>query len=123
MTTLKTLSNLLSETGIFDDPGSLFETRLSPSVSSSFSYKYDDNGIVIKGNLPGVGKDNISIKIKNDIVEIATGAEDNKTKEKFHIQGSKYNAKNAAADYTDGVLTINIPYADDEFCAVDVAIK
>lgn len=80
-------------------------------------------GYVLEAEMPGITKENISLKIENDTLTIAaeTAKETEETKERylrrerrvgkmersFNLEGIDQN--NITADYINGVLTVNLP--------------
>ena len=87
----------------------------------------DDNSIVITAELPGVGKENISIDVKNRVLTLKGERSDEREvkEEKFYRKERVYGKFQRAfslpdmvdpdtirADFKDGVLKIDIPKAE-----------
>jgi len=114
-------SRLWSERSVFPE----IEELKTPEIwEPPVDIKETDTDIVIKTDLPGVSKDNIDIKISDDILEIkAEVKKKEEEKEEGYIRRervyksfykkvhlpAKVDPEKADAEYKDGVLTIKLP--------------
>ena len=107
------------------DEGEMTLRNWTPSVDI---YDNDDN-IVIKAELPGVDKKDISVDVDGRFLTLKgeRSAENEVKEENFHRREREYgkfqrvftlpaevNADDINADYEDGVLTIDIPKPEEK---------
>jgi HSP20 family protein len=113
---------------LFDDafmrPSSLLSSnRQAPAVDM---YQTDDE-IIIKAALPGIKADEVQISVTGEVLTIKGEVkQEEETKEKtYHIREQRWGAfertimlptdvvaDKAKADFEDGILTINLPKAE-----------
>jgi len=110
---------------VHKDDGEMTLMNWKPSVDI---YDNDDN-IVIKAELPGVDKEDISVDVDGRFLTLKgeRSSENEVKEENFHRRERAYgkfqrvftlpaeiNADDIKADYTDGVLTIDIPKPEEK---------
>ena len=94
-------------------------------LSIKIDVKENDKGYTVKADIPGVKKEDIQIDVENDEVTLRAEAKKEKEEKKdekvvYSERGygmvsrsftlpSDVDAKSAAAEYKDGVLTLTLP--------------
>ena len=82
-----------------------------------------ENAYVLEAEIPGVAKEDISLEVKNDVLTISAGANEEKQQERdgylvrerrmgrmerrFNVETVNQSA--ITADYKNGILTVNLP--------------
>ena len=113
---------------IFDD---FFPTLLGESFGSEpkIDVKETDENILVKAELPGLTKDDISVEVKDSILTISGEKKDEKTEKNtkylrteitygsfsrsFHLPTSVKHDE-IKAEFKDGILNITIPKSEKE---------
>ena len=103
-------------------------TELASSFSPAVDIQETEEGFVLKADLPGVSKEDIEVKIENDVLTLS-GKRSSATEEKengylsreryygsfsrtFRL-GPKVARGDIEANYKDGVLTLVLPKAEE----------
>ncbi|MHA1237891.1 MAG: Hsp20/alpha crystallin family protein [Candidatus Odinarchaeia archaeon] len=99
--------------------------------------KETDEEIIVKADMPGVSKENIDLKVSEDILEVKGEAkkEEEEKREGYIRKERSYEAfykrirlpskvvpEKAEAEYKDGVLTVKLPKAESKK-AVKISVK
>lgn len=111
---------------VFDEFDSFFENeKLTPKLE----IKENDSSLILKAELPGMTKDDISVELKDSILTISgeKKIEKEDKNEKYHRTEISYgkfsrsfhvpmnvDSENIQANFKDGILNIEIPKAESE---------
>ena len=99
-----------------------------------------ESGYAVRANVPGASKDSLNVSVKEGVLTIEAGSnESHEVKEGDRVirserrtgryvrslrLGKSVAADKISADYSDGVLTVNIPRAEDvEAKRIEVAVS
>lgn len=95
-----------------------YDWLTSKSFSRAEKWEQNENGYVLTVEMPGFGKEDVSLKVKDNVLHIDI-SEDQKYSYKL---SDKYDFESISASADKGVLTVNIPFKAEKM-ATEVEIK
>ncbi len=129
---------------IFDiaDPGRIIEDQSSFYPYNISTYKDQDNELfkyVIEVALAGVGRQNISVDVKDNLLTIVISKEDTdpafnvsyikrgisrkKSTLSYRLDLNQIDVKNISSSYVDGLLTVSVPAIKKQVHKVDIKVN
>lgn len=68
------------------------------------------DSVKVKFNLAGYKKENIKVTYRDNLVRVTAEQDKNKYNSSYRLTGYKINELGITAEYTDGVLTVTLPF-------------
>ena len=85
------------------DPGPLFD---------GFEYKESDDNLILEIDLPGVKKEDITIKIHKDVFSVEAKRKQKMFYRNFYMPKNVDTTK-ILAEYNDGILSVTMPKQEE----------
>lgn len=126
----------------FNELAPLSSSRLGLSTDLAVDVYEEGSNYIAEMNIPGMSKDNISVKVKDNHL-VVSGANEHKEEHQKNIQGRNYFRKEirsgsfervvplpghvqkgqVSAEYKHGKLKVTLPKADEDEALVKVDVK
>ncbi len=119
--------NLLNEFDrLFEHPARPY--RLPEDWGLALDVIENEDGYVIKASVPGINPDELDITLEDNVLTVKGEVEDDEDieKEQYHLRERRYgrfsrsvkfpilvNGDDVTASYDQGVLTLNVPKAEE----------
>ncbi|MEM7332769.1 MAG: Hsp20/alpha crystallin family protein [Chloroflexota bacterium] len=120
-------------TSIFDEFDRLFDASFSKSTpTSNWSVAIDvvenDDAYIIEASVPGIAADDLDVTLEDNVLTLKGEVKSEEASEntQYHVRERRYgsfsrrvrfpvavNGENIAATYENGILTLNVPKAEE----------
>ncbi len=110
---------------LFERP---FPTETPTNIGLALDVKENEDGYTVKASVPGVSPDDVEITLEDDVLTIKGSVQEDETieEENYHLRERRFgsfsrsirfpvaiNAESVEATYENGILTLNVPKAEE----------